>query len=204
MQGVLKRTLTLSAPAPTVSITLTGSGIVYKDVTTALAFAGTIASGTVTAAGHDITTGKLVAVFWTDANGVSRRRYGITAGTVSGNAIPVGSGGGSGDALPSTGAVTICAATILTGSTTPAIPALTGSQMLQFLVQCSQWGALDFFSDAGTTNILHVDATAAGEGTDWSQNDPAARPFSAALAQINAYNASAKTAATWSIRALLV
>jgi hypothetical protein len=203
MQGTMRHTLTISSPIPAARMIRDGSGSVGKTITTNKAFAGTIAAGSVTAVGHNITTSQLVAVFWTDSDGVAWRRYGITAGTVSGNVIPVDSGG-NGDVLPTSGTVTICAATILTSSSTPAIPQITGSQMLQFLASCDQWGAMQFFSDAGTTCILELDADNNGEGVAWCKGSPLAIPFTAALAQINAYNASAKAAATWTITALLV
>lgn len=203
MQGRLVTTLTIGSPAPTARMAREGSGSAGKTIATNKAFAGTIAAGSVTAAGHNITTGAKVALFWTDTAGVARRRYGITAGTVAGNVIPVGSGGGSGDALPTSGEVAICAVTTLTAGTTPAIPAITGSQMLQFLASCDQEGVLQFFSDAGTTSILVVDAHDVQEGFSWCQGGPAAVPFSAAIAQIDAYNAAVGKSATWTITALL-
>ena len=64
--------------------------------------------GTVTAAGHNISTGNTVAVFWTGGS-----RDGCTAGTVSGSAVPIT--GGEGDNLPTQAtAVTICKATTTT------------------------------------------------------------------------------------------
>lgn len=56
---------------------------------------------------HGITTGNTVDLFWTDANGVGRYRYGVTVGTVDGNSVPVS--GGTGTAFPPDDTViTIC------------------------------------------------------------------------------------------------
>jgi len=199
MQGRLVSTLTIGSPAPSARMLREGSGSVSKTVATPKGFAATISAGSVTAAGHNITTGQKVAVFWTDATtGLPKRRYDVTAGTVAGNVVPVGSGGGAGDVLPTSGAI------IISGVTTVNTLALTGSQMMQLLASCDQRGLCQLFSDAGTTSILVADATAAGEGVAWCQGGPIAAPFSASVAQVNAYNASTTTAATWTITALLI
>lgn len=195
MQGRLVSSLTIGSPAPTVRMLREGSGSVGKTIAMDAGYAGTISSGSVTAAGHNIQTGDKVAVFSVVAGSVVRR-YDITAGTVAGNVIPLGSGGGSGDSLPTSGAVVICKATTITNLS------LTGSEMKQFCASCDQRGVLQLFSDAGTTSILAADALSAGEGVAWCDGGPISVPFSAAVAQVNAYNGST-SAATWTITALL-
>jgi len=55
----------------------------------------TIGTATMDAAGHGITTGMTVSIFWSGG-----RRYNVTVGTVAGTSVPFS--GGSGDNLPST------------------------------------------------------------------------------------------------------
>jgi hypothetical protein len=58
-------------------------------------------------AGHGLTTGMTVDVYWTDANGDTQYRYGCTVGTVSGETVPLTSG--TGTTLPADDTVvTIC------------------------------------------------------------------------------------------------
>ncbi len=56
-------------------------------------------AGTLTlSAGHGITTGQTIDIFWTDANGVLKCAYGATVGTVAGNEVPFT--GAAGEVLP--------------------------------------------------------------------------------------------------------
>jgi hypothetical protein len=187
--------LTINSPLTSIRTTREGSGNVGRSIAVPAGYAGTISSGTVTATGHNISTGNKVAVFWYDATtGAPKRRYGITAGTVAGDAVPIGSGGGTGDTLPASGAVVICKATVDTGLS------LTGSAMNTFHCQLSRRGCVDI-QDSGNSTLKLVDALDAGEGYSWMEGDGTA-PFSAAVAGLHCYNGST-TAMTVTAAAVL-
>jgi hypothetical protein len=82
----------------------TADGGILRNVAIPAAKAGQLTTrtdndtGTLTmGAGHGITTGQIVDIYW-NVGGVPGRRYGVTVGTVSGNSVPIDLG--SGDNLP--------------------------------------------------------------------------------------------------------
>jgi hypothetical protein len=82
----------------------TADGGILRNVAVPAAKVGSITTrtdnttGTFTMnAGHGLTTGQKVDVYWT-VGGVSGRRYGVTLGTVATNSVPFS--GGAGDNLP--------------------------------------------------------------------------------------------------------
>lgn len=96
----------------TESVTVTGDGLVQKDVQANLAKAGTLTTrtddddGVITmGAGHGFVDGDRLDIFW-DVGGVKGSRYGITA-DMTGDLLTVT--GGAGDVLPADESpVTVC------------------------------------------------------------------------------------------------
>lgn len=84
-------------------ITRTGDGGTVVEITVAKGYAGTLTTrtdnetGSLTlGAGHAITTGQVIDLFWSGGS-----RFAITVGTVSGNTVPIGADdSGTGDNLP--------------------------------------------------------------------------------------------------------
>lgn len=103
--------------------------------------------------GHGITTGMIVDIYW--SGGV---RYGVTVGTVAGNAVPFGGEGGegAGDVLPiQTTAVTVCEQTEINLN-------FDGDDMLFVLAvyrNASDSGACAHvdFQDSGDASIQEID-----------------------------------------------
>jgi hypothetical protein len=100
--GTARRTVTGEADHganPTVNAALPGTLTVHTDNTT----------GSLTMeAGHGLTTGARVDVFWTNTDGSFGKRYGAILGTVAGTVCPITSSEG-GDNLPAAGtSVLVC------------------------------------------------------------------------------------------------
>ncbi len=100
--------LTLSVGGITITgtATRTGEGQISQQVALDAADAGALSTrtsdtaGTLTMeeAGHGITTGAVIDIYWTDAAGDSQCAYGATVGTVSGTSVPFT--GAAGTVLP--------------------------------------------------------------------------------------------------------
>ena len=98
--GTIQRAFRVAGQAMNSTETLTGEGVVSRELSVAAAKSGELTTrtdsntGEVTlGTGHGITDGQIVSVFWEDGH-----RRGMTVGTVAGLVVPID--GGSGDNLP--------------------------------------------------------------------------------------------------------
>lgn len=90
--------------------TISGNAVEGAEDEIAVAWAGSLTTrtdndtGTITMedAGHLITTGAIVDLYWENTDGTLGTRYSVTVGTVSGTSVPFGAPGGTGagDNLP--------------------------------------------------------------------------------------------------------
>ena len=125
-------------------------------------------AGTLTlAAGHGITDGDTIDVFWTDANGVLKCAYGATVGTVAGNEVPFT--GASGDALPDQGtAITAQKPTELDCD-------FDGDKAVLLVAMMKTSGGHVTFVDSGDA-VLKGQTLQANEPFLWWKNGPFAAP----------------------------
>lgn len=171
-----------------------GVGIVACQPTIAAAKGGTLSvRGSNTAgslalgAGHGITTGMIIDIFWT-VGGVSGHRAGVSVGTVSGNTVPFSGGGG--DNLPILTSVMSCMIqSDGSGNTVNPQPffcllaanvqALAYSSPKNAVFRFCTWGT-DIADYADISNsALYVPA---GVSAEWHQGGPGTLP-------LNDYNA---------------
>lgn len=111
----VRESISLGGRSANSQTTISGEGLVAKEVTVAAAKVGQLTTrtddetGTLTmSSGHGITTGQVIDLYWT---GGSRR--GILVGTVATNSVPIGAdNAGEGDVLPANlTAITACVRT---------------------------------------------------------------------------------------------
>jgi hypothetical protein len=167
-------------PSPiSVNITANGGGLtiqssqqVIANVTAALnptldpARPGTVTrssnnAGTLTLeTGHGIATGNRLDVFWLDpTTGQQRCQHKITAGTVSGNSVPIS--GGLGDNLPP------LAATAITVQRVSEFDFLLNTPDLIALSVGGNAGGKVVLENAGGTVVHHQTLTSGGGGATW-------------------------------------
>lgn len=151
--------------------TVTSDGAVLVDPTLAAAKTGTLTTrtnsttGTLTmSASHGITTGARLDLYWSGGS-----RYGITAGTVSVNSVPIS--GGTGDDLPAQDA-----------AVTAMVPqkeafAAPYAALQSLLVGCSR-PATAVFLDAGDAEVFAA-VVEENDGYIWEVNDGSDNPFDA-------------------------
>jgi hypothetical protein len=189
-------------PAPiSVNITASGSGLtiqssqqVIANVTATLsptldvARSGTLTtrtnnnSGTLTLeAGHGITTGNRLDLFWLDpTTGQQRCQHKITAGTVSGNSVPISAG--VGDNLP-------LAATAVTVQRVSELDFLLNTPDLIALSVGANAGGKVVLEKADGTVVHHQTLTPGGGGATWLAGSGAS-PVSDTVAKAFLSNAS--------------
>lgn len=156
------------------TIQRTGTGGIGHDPSLPAAKAGALSTrtsdtaGTLTlGAGHGITDGQVVNIFWTDVNGESHCAYGATVGTVAGNDVPFT--GAAGDVLPAEG----CAITV---SVVVLIDTDVDGDLLKMIAAGSTLLThMTFKREAGTV-ILPV-LLLANEGWKWVKGQGIANPL---------------------------
>lgn len=159
--------------------TISKGSIEAVEETVAIAWAGVLTTrtddntGTITMndAGHLITTGAKVDIYWDDGTQIGVQRY-STVGTVSGTAVPIDLG--VGDNLPTqTTAVIVCvikkvtvsitgddcAALLATADSTRAVVTLfsTGDTVEELAIVMAANGAYDWLSTTGSANPITGD-----------------------------------------------
>ena len=180
-------------------IAVTADGAVLKDPTLAAAKTGTLSTrtdnttGTLTmAGGHGLSTSDRIDLYWTNANGTQGRRYGITAGTVSGNSVPL-TNTGAGDNLPTQGtAVTVMKPQLESF-------AVTAADMVVRLVSCAAAATAVFRSSVPAT----VAAIAVNGSTThyvWESSSGVSTPFGSNV--VDVYLSHADSASAQQINAV--
>ncbi len=104
LQSIINKTLTLDGKTYTQQITVESDSMIRREVTLAAAKVGVLTvrtdanTGSLTMdAGHGITTGAKIDIFWVSGNAKKCQRT-VTVGTVATNVVPID--GGIGDDLP--------------------------------------------------------------------------------------------------------
>lgn len=150
------------------TILRTASGQINHDVQLPAAKAGTLTTrtsdteGTITlGAGHGITTGQTVDVYW--AGG---RRYDVTVGTVSGNDVPISAG--AGDVLPAEDSAVLVAPQLVVDTD------FEGDLVELIGALCAKRGRIGFYD--GVTLNLNVDLVA-NEPWFWASGGTATNPL---------------------------
>lgn len=115
------------------------------------------------AAGHGITTGALLDVYWSGGS-----RVGMTVGTVATNSVPID--GGSGDSLP-----------VVTTAVTAAVPhaevvTFTGSNAVAIAVRAGNAAGTFHITAADGTTIFYTIRRAALTSYVWNSNDGVTNP----------------------------
>lgn len=126
--------------------------------TNASSSTGTLTMG----AGHGFTTGEVVDLFWVDTAGLYHSRRRVTLGSVSGNSVPIASGG-TGANLPVTGTVINVMAPIMV----PAVFDCTGLVLLG--LETDQHGCFAFLD--GSNVVQFEKAIGPGETYEWTLNN---------------------------------
>lgn len=144
------------------TVTRAAEGQQSHEVTLAAGKTGTLSTrssdtaGTLTmTAGHGITDGLVIDIYWTDANGDVQAAYGATVGTVSTNSVPFT--GAAGTALPAqTTAIVACVVTEINAD-------FDGDDM-QAIIVASNRNAHVKFIDSGAA-VLKAQVLRATSGT---------------------------------------
>jgi len=144
-------------------VSRTAEGQISQDPVLPAANAGTLSTrtsdtaGTLTlGAGHDISTGDTIDIFWT-ASGVQKCAYGATVGTVAGTSVPFT--GASGDVLPALDSA-ITADEVVEVDTD-----FDGDYVEIIMLHSTRAGHFDF-QDSGSAS-LHEDVLLASEPWFW-------------------------------------
>lgn len=164
------------------SLTIATDGMVVKDPAVPAAKAGALTTrtdnttGTLTmAAGHGFGTGNRLDVYWLNADGTTGRRYGVAAGTVATNSVPIS--GGAGDSLPAN-------ATAITAM----VPQLesfpvTAANMSALLCSAAVPATLVFRSSVPAV-VASVLLTGPNGGYVWESTGGATTPFGSDVADV--------------------
>ena len=125
--------------------------------------------GTLTmSAGHSISTGDTIDIFWTDSDGVLKCAYDATVGTVSGNSVPFT--GATGDALPAVDS-SITAQTV-----TELDCDFDGDKAVLLAALMKTYGGHVCFVDSGDA-VLKAVTLEANEPFVWWENSPFSAPI---------------------------
>lgn len=169
--GLVSKTITIDGVTFGGSNTYSDEGVIKEQLSASamipgkagvLSTRGSNTAGTITGTSHGITTGDAVSVFWPGG-----KRYGVVAGTVDGDDVPIS--GGSGDNLPLADVeVVICKEQeIITG--------FDAARASLFAVKLGVAGIVQF-RDTTDANSLVV-ALPAGSDYDWANDSGIANPF---------------------------
>jgi hypothetical protein len=158
------------------------TGYVVQDPTLAAAKTGTLTTrtdnntGTLTMApGHGITTGQRLDVYWTDpTTGLAMCQYGVTAGTVATNSVPIDLG--VGDNLP----LVNTAVTVMVPTNYPFT--VTAANLSSLLVGCASRAMVVFMSSVPA--VVKACLVDQDRGYLWDDSDEATTPFGANVATV--------------------
>lgn len=170
MDGTLRIAASAGGVSADLVIKRTADGGIGQEVALPAGKAGTLTTRTddntgeaTLTAGHGITTGMIVDVFWTGG-----RRYGVTVGTVAGNVVPLDLG--AGDNLP------VATTALVVTEQVQIDMVVDGDNVPAVFAQCTQRAHLDF-QESGGTSVKAVEIIAAGEGFFWAENCGIANPL---------------------------
>lgn len=136
-------------------------------------------SGTLTmTAGHGITTGQTLFVFWTDADGFVQHQR-VTVGTVATNSVPIASGVGTNLPIATT-AITACVPTEVTA-------AFASSDMVVLGISGTKKGAVQIRDGATIRKTVMV--RVATDTYLWSKDTGEADPLNGDVATVEFANA---------------
>lgn len=206
--GVLGVTITYSTSISGGGVTLqplaiqrTGDGPIGLDTTLPASQAGslttrtsdTVGEITMTDAGHTITTGAVIDVYWD--GGV---QYSVTVGTVSGTAVPISSG--SGDVLPSSStAVTVVVQTVA-NLTIDGDEAEIIAVMLESTTKSLRTAGHVQFVDASDAEIAEIDLVT-NVPQVWDISGGSANPFTGnIITKANLSQAKAASGETYQLK----
>jgi len=158
------------------SVSRTEEGQISQEVSLPAADAGTLTTRTSDTAGtltmddanHGISTGEVIDIFWTDANGNQKCAYGATVGTVTGTSVPFT--GASGDALPAVDS-SVTADVVVEANVD-----FDGDDLAIILLASNRAGHFDF-QDSGSVS-LHQAVLLAGEPWLWFSDMGYSNPLS--------------------------
>lgn len=176
--ATISNRLTVDGTTYTTSLTVSSDGILRKGNTAvAVAKTGQLTTrtdndtGTLTmTAGHGITTGQRLDVYWTEA-GVKGMRRGMTVGTVATNSVPID--GGAGDNLPTN-------LTNVTAQVPTEEEFLVTGNNVQFIFAKSTRRACIVFADASDVEKGEIHAELegdAGGGYQWYTGNGLTNPL---------------------------
>jgi hypothetical protein len=138
--------------------------------------------------GHGIETGDEIDIFWAGGS-----RYGVTVGTVDGNTVPFGAGGGegAGDNLPAQAtAIVVTKRKVITDGMT-----FAGNNLKMLVIHCPKRIRFTFESGAGAA-LLSLDLPA-NEPWSWLSDQGVTNPLAGVTpASLHLANGESDAAAT--------
>lgn len=180
------------------TVTVSTDGAVVKNPTLAAAKTGALTTrtdndtGVLTMdTGHGISTGNRLDVYWTNTDGTQGRRYGMTAGTVATNSVPID--GGAGDNLPADeSAITAMVPQLETF-------AVTAADVIGLFVGCGG-PATAVFRESDTTLVAAISTDGPTDAYVWESTNGATTPFGADVADV--YLSHGDSAQAWPVNAV--
>jgi hypothetical protein len=174
LQNIITKTLSLDGRIYNQQITVESTSIVRKEVELAAAKTGTLTTrtdantGTLTmTAGHGITTGAIVDIYWVVA-GITYCHRNVTVGTVATNSVPIDSGIGT-DLPAAATAVTVMVQTVVEFR-------FDGTDAKVIAATANAAGASVTFAGADNAEDWNINITQTGQVKEWYQGNGETNP----------------------------
>jgi hypothetical protein len=164
-------------------VNVNSDGAVIKDPALPAAKTGSLTTrtdndtGTLTmTAGHGISTGNRLDVYWTNPDGTIGRRYGMTVGTVATNSVPID--GGTGANLP---VADTPVRAMVPQTETFSVP--DQAAMIGLFASSAAAASTAIFRASGSTVLLAAQMTQA-QGYVWESTNGVTNPFASACVEV--------------------
>lgn len=202
MQGTMRVVSSMGGISIDAYVTRTGSGgVPPQEKALPAADAGTLSTRTndtdgelTLTAGHGVSTGDVIDIFWTDANGDLKCAYGATVGTVDVNDVPFT--GASGDVLPAVDSE-------ITADVEVPLDCDFDGDKLQIIVAASTKNGKLIFHDSGDA-VLDDHVLLANEPYSFVKNSGQTNPLAGnPVDEVRVTNADSSASATFKLHGIV-
>lgn len=174
INNVVNKTVSIDGKNFTQQINVTANGSMRREATLAAAKVGQLTTrtnttdGTLTmAAGHGITTGQKLHLYWVNTDATIGTRRNVTVGTVATNSVPIS--GGAGDNLPAN-------MTNVTAQVPTTLEFEFTGDNLQIFAATANGVSQAVLADGSAVEKHHVVITQSGQIQEWYAGDGTVNP----------------------------